>query len=572
MQVRIRRVAFLHFVSGEGPHCAGPRSFLDGYNASSECGKGKGLRDGRCEIDGVSPGAFEFVGGILADVCPRFSGCFFGLIAVRIWTQCCIYDRYAATDSGALTIACNLVRVALIVALVLMFSRVPLSRRARCAMEWLSVTAMTLCALCLLATLEYPNAPLVPVAAVLGALGIVWGGGMWIEFFDRLDEGEALIYTFGCLGASAFLGLFLGTVPQVAVFAVGLFMPTLSFVSLKQAQDQLDERKAVIPEPMRDAVYDSEPKSRFACLLMGLALLEFALGVARGFPNGLSIPLSFPMQAAHQLIVFAMSVAVVFWVLIRGRRLSFSALWWLEVALMVAGVIFIVSSDLFELGATLITVSNTFMLGILWYAVYDFSRHSCIPSYIVLGVVWAVHLLPRELGRYLMFLWGPHVAQSVLAVAALVCLISLSMAVVMRNCQPTRPFFAAFGASRWREECLRAAVRIDARIESGEAEAGGLPTGENLGNDRRDAAVMHNEDEVHMKCEPALRADLRSRCDALQERFGLTDRERDMAWYLAQGRSKSAISQELHLSENTVKGYTRSMYSKQELIDLLESD
>ena len=75
-----------------------------------------------------------------------------------------------------------------------------------------------------------------------------------------------------------------------------------------------------------------------------------------------------------------------------------------------------------------------------------------------------------------------------------------------------------------------------------------------------------------MKCEPALRADLRSRCDALQERFGLTDRERDMAWYLAQGRSKSAISQELHLSENTVKGYTRSMYSKQELIDLLESD
>lgn len=509
---------------------------------------------------------------------PRFSGCFFGLIAVRIWTQCCIYDRYAATDSGALTIACNLVRVTLIVALVLMFSRVPLSRRARCVMEWLSVTAMTLCALCLLATLEYPDAPLVPVAAVLGALGIVWGGGMWIEFFDRLDEGEALIYTFGCLGSSAFLGLFLGTIPQVAVFAVGLFMPTLSFVSLKQAQDQLDERRAVIPEPVRDAAYDSEPKSRFACLLMGLALLEFALGVARGFPNGLSIPLSFSMQAAHQLIVFAMSIAVVFWVLVRGRRLSFSALWWLEVALMVAGVVLIVSSDLFELGAMLITVSNTFMLGILWYTVYDFSRHSRIPSYIVLGVVWAVHLLPRELGRYLMFLWGPYVAQSVLAVAALVCLISLSMAVVMRNCQPMRPFFAAFGASRWREERLRAAVRIDARMEAGGAEADEAPICENLGHDRHDVAVTHNEDEAHMKCEPALRADLRSRCDALQERFGLTDRERDMAWYLAQGRSKSAISQELHLSENTVKGYTRSMYSKlcihskQELIDLLEGD
>ena len=509
---------------------------------------------------------------------PRLSGCFFGLIAVRIWTQCCIYDRYVATDSGVLTIASNLVRVALIAALALAFWRIPLSNKVRRVMEWLSVTAMTLCAACLLAQTEFADAPLTSIAAVLGALGIVWGGGMWIEFFDRLDEGEALIYTFGCLGTSAFLGLFLGTIPQVAVFAVGLFMPTLSFVSLKQAQDQLDERRAVIPEPVRDAAYDSEPKSRFACLLMGLALLEFALGVARGFPNGLSIPLSFPMQAAHQLIVFVMSVAVVFWVLVRGRRLSFSALWWLEVALMVAGVVLIVSSDLFELGAMLITVSNTFMLGILWYTVYDFSRHSRIPSYIVLGVVWAVHLLPRELGRYLMFLWGPHVAQSVLAVAVLVCLISLSMAVVMRNCQPMRPFFAAFGASRWREERLCAAVRIDARMEADGAEADEASACENLGGDRRDAAVMHKEDEPHMKFEPALRADLRSRCDVLQERFGLTDRERDMAWYLAQGRSKSAISQELHLSENTVKGYTRSMYSKlcihskQELIDLLEGD
>ena len=94
-------------------------------------------------------------------------------------------------------------------------------------MERLSVTAMTLCAACLLAQTEYPDMPLASVAAVLGALGIAWGGGMWIEFFDRLDEGEALIYAFGCLGISALLGLFLGVLPPVAVFAVGLFMPTL---------------------------------------------------------------------------------------------------------------------------------------------------------------------------------------------------------------------------------------------------------------------------------------------------------------------------------------------------------
>lgn len=48
-----------------------------------------------------------------------------------------------------------------------------------------------------------------------------------------------------------------------------------------------------------------------------------------------------------------------------------------------------------------------------------------------------------------------------------------------------------------------------------------------------------------------------------------------MAWYIAQGRSKGRISEELFISENTVKGYTRSLYvkigvhSKQQLLDTL---
>ena len=535
---------------------------------------------------------------------PRLSGCFFGLIAVRIWTQCCIYDRYVATDSGVLTIASNLVRVALIAALVLAFWRIPLSNKVRRVMEWLSVTAMTLCAACLLAQTEFADAPLTSIAAVLGALGIVWGGGMWIEFFDRLDEGEALVYAFGCLGASALVGLVLGLMSPVAVFAVALFMPTLSFVSFHQAIDELDSRRAVIPEPVRDGVYDEEPRTRFVCLLVGLALLEFALGAARGFPDGLSIPLSVPYQIAHQALVCALCVVVVFWVLVRGRRLSFGALWWLEVALMVSGVVLIVAMGLPQLGALLITVANTFMLGLLWYTVYDFSRHSRISCYIVLGVVWVAHLLPREAGRYLMFLWGPHIGQSVLAVAVLVCLLSLSMAVVLRNCQPKRPFFAAFGVSRTREAKLRAAVRADGIAREGEdgprivaiqadaceiaseseetsvtSGANGFPmasSGERAYGECGMASEPDSTEGENSRVEES--PSLRARCDALQKRFGLTDRERDMVWYLAQGRSKSAISEELHLSENTVKGYTRGAYSKlcvhskQELLDMLERD
>lgn len=60
---------------------------------------------------------------------------------------------------------------------------------------------------------------------MLAGLSIVWGGGMWITFFDRLDEGEALIYSFACLGISAVLGFVLGFLPLPAVFSIGLFMP-----------------------------------------------------------------------------------------------------------------------------------------------------------------------------------------------------------------------------------------------------------------------------------------------------------------------------------------------------------
>ena len=245
-------------------------------------------------------------------------------------------------------------------------------------------------------------------------------------------------------------------------------------------------------------------------------------------------------------------------------------MWWLEVALMVIGVLLIVSLDQAQFGAMLITVSNTFMIGLLWYGVYDYCRHSSIPSYLVLAAVWAAHLLPREAGRYLVFLFGPQLGQSMLVIAVLVCLLALSMAVMLRGSQPkARRFFATFGTPDARKDALERTVVAEAapaqcvseemRPTSAAAATEETPSEQ----DARDVEGATFEDG------------LRARCSALQARFDLTDRETDMVWYLAQGRSKAFISQELHLSENTVKSYTRNVYSKlcihskQELLDAL---
>lgn len=63
-------------------------------------------------------------------------------------------------------------------------------------------------------------------------------------------------------------------------------------------------------------------------------------------------------------------------------------------------------------------------------------------------------------------------------------------------------------------------------------------------------------------------------CQCLQERFGLTDRETEIAFLLARGRSRPYIREKLFISKNTVATHIRHIYgklgihSKEELIDL----
>ena len=70
----------------------------------------------------------------------------------------------------------------------------------------------------------------------------------------------------------------------------------------------------------------------------------------------------------------------------------------------------------------------------------------------------------------------------------------------------------------------------------------------------------------------------RMRCDAVAERYGLSKRELETMQLVCKGRSKRYIAEQLALSENTVRGYAKTLYAKldvhsrQELLDLLGID
>ena len=267
---------------------------------------------------------------------PALSLSLFGLVAVRIWIQCNLYDRYLSTDSGIVTIASNLFRVMVILALISLVMKREFTERARSRLFAASIAAMTLASALFLANTAAPSPSLLWTACLLAGFGIAWGGGRWICLYVRLSTDEALLYAFASLGASALVGFLLGLMPENVTYLLAMLMPPLSYLAYERAERFLDERNLDAP---RDTVYDEEPRSTFVRLIFGIVLFNLALGMARGFPHGSSIDLPTPFQAIHQASVAILCAYVIWRALVAKRRLGFSALWNVSMTFIVLGAL-----------------------------------------------------------------------------------------------------------------------------------------------------------------------------------------------------------------------------------------
>lgn len=498
--------------------------------------------DGRQSARGLS--------AFLARYLPLFSINFLGLVAVRIWIQADLYDRYTSTDSGIITIVANLMRAVLILVMLAVIARRGFSPKTQNVLILVSAAAMTAASALFLLESMYPSQELVAAACVLAGFGIIWGGGMWMSFYVRLHPAEALLYAFLSLAASSLLGLFLGIVPKNVALLVAILMPTLSCIAFKRAQALLDARdnceQYTGPVHTTELAYDREPRTTFFRLLAGIALFNLALGIARGFPSGASIELPLAFQALHQFGATALSLGVIGWALVKGRTLKFSSLWNIAVTLIVAGVLALaaMSEPLAPFGAMLIAAANTFSIGLLWYSCYDIARHSSWAPYVILGLGWVAHILPRELGRAFIWVAEPHSAAAVGVTVVIVLLLALSMALLLGDSIPhERPLFADFRTS-----------------------AGGVIS-----------SIRTQDAREKSSATPDAASDALTRqLEQLKRRYFLTEREHEVVALLARGRSKTAIGEKLFLSENTVKTYVKNVYAKldvhtkQELLDRID--
>lgn len=566
----------------------------------------------------------------------RFSVCFFGIIAVSVWVQCCFYQHPFSENAQASSLIGSISRAALIVLLIVAFACGHFNEREQKLADWLSVIALTVAAALYVAQNEIPHLPVTLLETLLAGIGIAWGIGMWMRFYERLQPDEALIYTFTCLALSSVINFCMTLMPHVMCYVLCIFLPIVSYVAYHQAMRELDkrnarqmfhvkhngerngkrdaaiaaheehdgERVATNPTGIIDGagsaagagdathdvtsaiaagsitnaasvgdtasntftstpkpVYDAEPISTVIHILAGIALLGFAVGLAGAYPFYQASALSMPLRIVHQVGVCVLSCGLIWWALIHGGGLKFGTMWRFIIGFIIAGVILVALSNenSIALGILLIAIANTFLVGYLWFTAYDYGRHLSMPTYVVLGAVWIVYILPRELGRCVILKLEAFSGLTLLPVIAISFLVVVGIALLLSDNLPhMRPLFADFSGKTAREIHNQSFdPSLDKPLDQ-PLEAPSLPAS-----------------AVPINATPSTTLD--ARCKYIRQRFGLTERETDMVRLLAHGRSKTSISKELFISENTVKSYTRNVYSKlnihskQQLLDILDN-
>ena len=560
--------------------------------------------------------------------------CMLGLAAVRVWLQCILFDSYTQADDGIFTIINNFGYGAVILAGALIALRRPPGARMQARLGWVAFALMLCAPFGLLAIPgQLTLGQMVAVGLVAGVAGGL-GAGVWTALYARLGVRQIVLYGMTSLALGSIGGFIVSFMPPDPGQITSILMAAIAQMCYRHALQVVGPSEAPAgagaferpylpcdPEP----VYDHEPRSTAVFILCGLAVFGFALGISRGYPAGEPISMGPALRALHQLGVAALAVFVMRWTLVRGRRLSFSLLWRIEIGVAAAGALALsIMPDGFDAVAiALENIADSFMLGVLWVTMADASRHSSRHAYAVFGIVWAVRVFSREAGRILVLVLGSVAAapQTGVVIGTVTAAIGASMALLLsENVPHTRQFFeldedgeagevaragapAPPGAAvEGRAPASGGAVTAGCTPMSASAAAGGAATAyadarpscasayAAACSSRAPAATAGHPSHGTAPA-PAVSRDRGAACSpaspdpagaaglsgveeialspaelAREERlradFGLSAREAQVAVLIAQGRSKAAIARQLYVSENTVRTHAKNAYSK----------
>lgn len=348
------------------------------------------------------------------------------------------------------------------------------------------------------------------VNAICAGIVMAWGYLRWSVIYARMPIRDAV----GCLFVSYLVGstlkIVLDAVPTVLGTLIACTLPIVSYASIRQALEAEWPRPA---ERLGELLYRRDtlaPLGRLAACVFVFCLVRVVVSLTSNW--GGQVLLS---RTLSHLIEIAFALVALWLVFLREHSLDFPQLWrfvffFLATSLLVgcatdaAGVNLGIGPRVFS------DVGTSLLVMLLWLLLADIAHHSDLHPYVVFGVGWSLYVGANFLGPAVTNFVGLTAMTPLLGLALVY---ALGMAMVF---------------------CL-----------------------ESSGTD-----VQRIFADMRKKVAPEEFATIDERCASLGREHGLTDREIEVMQFLAKGRSKGYIAEELVVSENTVRAHARRLYAK----------
>ena len=334
-----------------------------------------------------------------------------------------------------------------------------------------------------------------------------WGYLRWSAPYADMGIRSAVACLFGSYVAGSTIKIAFDAAPAWLGFAFAFSLPIISLVSLRLcAKIELPQNEAQRGE----VLYSGMPALQS---LWRVALCVFAFCLVRQVASLTTTSNDFALagRLAGHFVEIGFALAALAWVFRLNRALDFPQLWRF-VFLFLASTI---AADCL-LGPSLLPrlcdgVAISLIVMLLWLVLADIAHHSDHHPYLIFGLGWGLYVSANYLGLVLVRL----VASGTTMTAELGVALLWATGVVMAFCLETR-----------------------------------------------DPDVQRLFADLRTKVDPEEFASIDERCEQLGQQYGLTGREIDVLKLLAKGRSKIYIAETLYISENTVRGHSRRLYTK----------
>ena len=334
-----------------------------------------------------------------------------------------------------------------------------------------------------------------------------WGYLRWSAPYADMGIRSAVACLFGSYVAGSTIKIAFDAAPAWLGFAFAFSLPIISLVSLRLcAKIELPQNEAQRGE----VLYIGMPALQS---LWRVALCVFAFCLVRQVASLTTTSNEFALagRLVGHFVEVGFALVALAWVFHLNRALDFPQLWRF-VFLFLASTI---AADCL-LGPSLLPrlcdgVAVSLIVMLLWLVLADIAHHSDHHPYLIFGLGWGLYVGANYLGLVLVRL----VAGEATMTAELGVALLWATGVVMAFCLETR-----------------------------------------------DPDVQRLFADLRTKVDPEEFASIDERCEQLGQQYGLTGREIDVLKLLAKGRSKIYIAETLYISENTVRGHSRRLYTK----------